>query len=98
MAILDKIVTNINDKLDQACDKGEIGCSERIVSILAAGLVLGISIKRITRNPIAALTGLGLGGSLLARGISGRCVVKGVLAEAEEPEQITIIEHRHFVK
>ncbi len=98
MAILDSILTTLKSRLDQACENGEIACSERIVSVLAGGLLLGTSIRKLTHSPGAALTGLGLGGALLARGVTGRCVVKGLLTEAEEPDNITIIEHRHFVK
>lgn len=98
MAILDSIITTIKSRLDQACDKGEIGCSERIVSALSGTLLLGLSVRKITYSPGAALAGVGLAAGLLVRAATGRCAVKGLLKEEDVEENITVIEHRHFVK
>lgn len=97
MSILNLAINKLKERLDEACEHGEIGNSERALSVLAGGFILGFSAKRLLNSPITAISGLTLGGALVMRGITGKCAIKGVLNEANM-EDVTVIEHRYIVK
>ena len=73
--------------------------SERILSVVAGGLILSIGVKQFLKNPITAISGVGLGGALVYRGITGKCTVKSAIEQlTNEKDEVTVIEHRYFVK
>lgn len=89
----------IKRKIDEDCMDGNVGTSERILSVVAGGFILGIGIKQIIKRPMAAVTGVSLGGMLLYRGITGHCAIKTAIDKiANEEDKVTVIEHRYFVK
>ncbi|MFD1770173.1 YgaP family membrane protein [Sphingobacterium suaedae] len=98
MGIIELAVEKVKDKIDEACEQGEISNSERLLSVIAGGFILGFSAKRLVRHPLGALSGLTLGGALVARGITGKCPVKGALEAEKVEDDVTVIEHRYFVK
>ncbi|TYR31304.1 DUF2892 domain-containing protein [Sphingobacterium phlebotomi] len=99
MGIVEQAVDKMKTKLDDACEHGAIGSSERMLSVIAGGFILGYSVKKLLKKPLRAISGVTLGGALIARGITGRCPVKGALENAEEEERnLTLIERRYFEK
>lgn len=98
MSILDKALDTIKDKVDMdSCGDTNIGKSERVLSVISGGFILGVGVKNLFRSPFTAFSGIALGGSLIYRGITGRCKVTSMLESDSEPEA-TVIEHRYFVK
>ncbi len=98
MAIIDNVVERIKDRIEQACDNGRIPDSERLLSVIAGGFIVAYSVKSVLKNPLTAVSGLTLGGALLVRGVTGKCVVKGAVTPNEEEVSHTVVEHRYFVK
>ncbi|MBD1425270.1 YgaP family membrane protein [Sphingobacterium arenae] len=99
MGIIDQAVDKMKTKLDDACEHGTIGRSERMLSVIAGGFILGYSLKKIIKKPLRALSGVTLGGALIVRGVTGKCPVVGAIDHAEEEERnLTLIERRYFEK
>ena len=97
--LLNYLLEKIKHKVDANCVDGNVGASERIISVVAGGLLLGIGAKKVIRHPMTAFTGITLGGALLYRGITGRCTIKSAIDNmTKEEEKVTVIEHRYFVK
>ena len=88
----------IKDKVDRDCVDGNIGSSERILSVISGGLIVGIGLKRIVKNPFIALSALSLGSTLVYRGVTGHCTIKEVLDKVSDDSEVTVIEHRYFVR
>ncbi|WP_437919638.1 YgaP family membrane protein [Sphingobacterium sp. LRF_L2] len=97
MGIVELGLNKLKHKLDEVCEHGEIGSSERILSVVAGGFIVAFSIKRALKSPLKSFSGLALGTALVARGVTGKCPVKGAL-EKEPEETITVVEHKYFVK
>lgn len=97
MSILNKVLDTVRDKVDMSCEVTNIGGSERVLSVVAGGFILGIGVKNLFRSPLTAFSGITLGGALVYRGITGHCKMKDLLESDTEPEA-TVIEHRYFVK
>lgn len=99
MGIIDQAVDKMKTKLDDACEHGTIGSSERMLSVIAGGFILGYSVKKLLKKPLRAISGVTLGGALIARGLTGKCPVVGAIEGAEEEERnLTLIERRYFEK
>lgn len=96
MSIFELATNKIKEKIDEACEHGEISNSERLLSVIAGGLIVGFSAKRIIKYPVASFSGLTLGGALVVRGITGKCPVKG--AVEGQKEEVTVIEHHYVVE
>lgn len=94
--ILNYAFDALKSKLDASCHDGNVGTSERILSVVAGGFLLGRGIKSIVKHPMTAFSGITLGGALIYRGVTGYCPIKDSV-ESKEPEA-TVIEHRYFVK
>ncbi|MFZ4861483.1 YgaP family membrane protein [Sphingobacterium sp. Mn56C] len=98
-ALINYGLNKLKAKVDEKCIDGNVGTSERILSVVAGGFILGVGIKKIIKNPISALTGLSIGGALIYRGITGHCTAKSALEKMTNKEdEVTVIEHRYFVK
>lgn len=97
-ALLELAIDKLRQKVDDNCVTGNIGTSERILSVVAGGLICTLGIKRILKHPLTALSGVALGAGLVYRGITGQCKVKAALADmANDKKEITVIEHRYLV-
>lgn len=97
--LLNYALEKIRKKIDEDCIDGNVGTSERILSVVAGGLILGIGVKQVIKRPMAALTGISLGGALMYRGITGHCTIKTAIDKmTKEEDKVTVIEHRYFVK
>lgn len=98
-AILNYALNKIKAKIDEDCIDGNIGTSERILSVISGGLILSVGIKQLVKHPMTAITGATLGGALVYRGITGRCTIKAAIEKISDKENdVTVIEHRYFVK
>ena len=98
-ALINYAIDKIKRKVDEDCIDGNVGTSERILSVIAGGLILSMGVKNIIKHPITALSGVGLGGALVYRGVTGRCTIKAAVDQlANEKDEITVVEHRYFVK
>lgn len=98
-ALINFAIDKIQSKLDNHCTDGNVSTSERILSVVAGGLILSIGVKQFLKNPITAISGVGLGGALVYRGITGKCTVKSAIEQlTNEKDEVTVIEHRYFVK
>ncbi|RKO71964.1 DUF2892 domain-containing protein [Sphingobacterium puteale] len=89
----DKIKAKIKDD----CIEENIGASERVLSVIAGGFILGLGVKKFFKSPLTGLSGLTLGGTLIYRGVTGHCDVKKMLEE-KDVKKVEVIEHRYFVK
>lgn len=99
MGIIEQTADKMKAKLDDACELGNLSGSERILSVIAGGFILGYSIKKIFKRPLTAISGVTLGSGLIARGVKGNCPVKGALEHADEEDRnLTLIERRYFEK
>lgn len=97
--LLNYALEKIKKKVDEDCIDGNISTSERILSVVAGGLILGIGVKRLLRHPMTALTVVTLGGALVYRGVTGHCSIKSTLDKmTKKDDEVTVIEHRYFVK
>lgn len=96
--ILQFAFDKVKNKVDRDCTDGNIGTSERILSVVSGGLILGMGLKRVVKNPLLALSALSLGGTLVYRGVTGHCTIKEVLDKVSNDPEVTVIEHRYFVK
>ena len=93
-AVLDRIKRKIDeDRLDD-----NIGLSERVLSVFSGSLVLGMSIKTLWKRPITGCAGIAVGGAMLYRGITGHSSMKKVMDKITDEENVTVVEHRYFVK
>ena len=101
MSILDKALDTIREKVGQVdmdtCGDTNIGKSERVLSVISGGFILGVGVKNLFRSPLTAFSGIALGGALIYRGVTGHCKVMDIIEPDGEPEA-TVIEHRYFVK
>jgi len=97
--LLDKAIDKVKHRVEQDCKNGTVGTSERILSVVAGGFILGAGIKFIFRKPLTAISGLSLGGALVYRGVTGRCAIKEKLEEEQTVDnEVTVIERRYVVK
>lgn len=97
--LINYAIDKIKRKVDEDCIDGNVGTSERILSVIAGGLILSFGVKQILKHPITAISGLGLGGALVYRGVTGKCTIKAAVDQiASEKDEVTVIEHRYFVK
>ncbi|GGH19380.1 DUF2892 domain-containing protein [Sphingobacterium alkalisoli] len=96
--ILNFAFDKIKQKIEDNCSDGNVGASERVLSVISGGLILGIGVKQLFKNPISAFSGITLGSALVYRGVTGHCTVKSVIERVTEKEDVTVIEHRYFVK
>lgn len=98
--IIDYNFNTFGDRIDDNCVNGSIGATERILSVVAGTFIVGFGLKNIVKRPIAAFSGLSLGGALVCRGLTGRCKIKAVvdLADREKREEIEYLERRYIVK
>lgn len=97
MGIIEQAVDTMRTKLDSVCEQGKIANSERMLSVIAGGFILGYSIKKLVKKPLSALSGVTLGGALIARGLTGKCPVSGAMDQADE-RNLTLIERKYFDK
>lgn len=98
-ALINYAIDKVKSKLDNDCIDGNVGTSERILSVIAGGLILSIGAKQILKHPLTAISGVGLGGALVYRGITGKCSIKAAVEQlTNEKDEVTVIEHRYFVK
>ncbi|PVH25350.1 YgaP family membrane protein [Sphingobacterium corticibacter] len=98
MSILNKTLETLKDKLDAECTDANVGGSERILSVIAGGFILGVGVKNLFRSPLTSFSGIALGGSLVYRGVTGKCRLTSAFNKEEEKPDTTVIEHRYFVK
>lgn len=89
----DKIKAKIKDD----CIEENIGASERVLSVIAGGFILGLGVKKLFKSPLTGISGLTLGGTLIYRGVTGHCDIKKML-EDKDVKKVEVIEHRYFVK
>lgn len=97
-SLIKLVFDKIKHKVDEDCIDGNIGKSERILSVISGGLIVGIGLKRIIKHPITALSAISLGGTLVYRGVTGHCTVKSIMEKISDEPEVTVIEHRYFVK
>lgn len=97
-SILNLAFDKIKQKVEDNCSDGNVGVSERVLSVISGGLILGIGVKQLFRSPISAISGITFGGALVYRGITGHCTVKRAIEKVTEKDDVTVIEHRYFVK
>lgn len=101
MGIVEQMVDKVKAKVVDACERGTITKSERMLSVIAGGFILGYSVKKLFKRPFAAISGVTLGSTLIARGVTGQCPVVGAIENVEEGEEernLTLIERRYFEK
>lgn len=98
MSILNKTFEILKDRLDSKCADGNVGGTERVLSVVAGGFILGVGVKNLFRSPLTSFSGIALGGSLIYRGVTGQCKLTSALNSEEEKPETTVIEHRYFVK
>lgn len=97
--LINYAIDKIKRKVDEDCVDGNVGTSERMLSVIAGGLILGIGVKQLMRHPLTAISGVTLGGALVYRGITGKCNIKAAIEQlSKEKDEVTVIEHRYFVK
>lgn len=94
--ILNFAIDKVKTRLEESCEYGNVGTSERILSVIAGGFIIGMGARKLFKNPITAFSGITLGGALVLRGVIGSCPIKEAIEE-KKPEA-TVIEHRYFVK
>ena len=94
--LVDKVISKVKSKVDENCENGKIETSERILSVVAGGFILGAGVKFLIKHPLTALSGLSLGGALVYRGVTGKCAVKKAIED--DAERVEVIEHRYFIK
>ncbi|MCW8311823.1 YgaP family membrane protein [Sphingobacterium thalpophilum] len=87
----------IKSKIEDDCIEENIGTSERVLSVIAGGFILGMGVKKLFKSPLTGFSGLTLGGALIYRGVTGHCDVKKAL-EGNDVKKVEVIEHRYFVK
>lgn len=97
-SLIQLALDKIKSKVDSDCVDGNIGTSERILSVISGGLILGMGLKRVVKSPFLALSALSLGGTLVYRGVTGHCTIKEVLDKVSNDSEVTVIEHRYFVR
>lgn len=86
-------------KRKRACAHGQVGISERVLSVITGSLIIGLGLRNIVKRPMVAFSGLTAGSALVFRGIRGYCPLKSTLEDIVDPErEVTIVEHRYFVK
>ncbi|SJN49136.1 YgaP family membrane protein [Sphingobacterium faecium] len=94
--LVDKVISKVKSKVDENCENGKIETSERILSVVAGGFILGAGVRFLIKHPLTALSGLSLGGALVYRGVTGKCAVKKAIDD--DAERVEVIEHRYFIK
>ena len=93
--LVDKAIKKIKSKVEEDCENGNIETSERILSVVAGGFILGMGLKFIFKHPMTSLSGLSVGSALVYRGVTGKCAIK----EAVNPElqKVEVVERRYFL-
>lgn len=97
-SVLESTIEKVQDVISGNCKPKNIATSERILSVVAGGLIFGIGITRLFKKPLSALTGVGIGGALIVRGATGHCCVKDKFEKISDEEQVTVVERRYYVK
>ncbi len=98
MSIINKTLETLKDQFDAGNSDANVGSSERVLSVIAGGFILGVGVKNLFRSPLTSFSGIALGGSLIYRGVTGHCRITSALNKTEEKPETTVIEHRYFVK
>lgn len=94
--ILNYAFDKLKSTLDEGCEGDNIGKSERVLSVVAGGFILGMGIKSLLKSPMTAVSGVALGGALIYRGVTGYCAIKDTFDSKKA--EATVVEHRYFVK
>lgn len=96
--ILNSVLNSLKHRVDQDRLEDNIGISERALSVFSGGLVFGMGVRNLFKHPIKGCAGIAVGGALVYRGITGHSAIKKILDRVTDEEEITVIEHRYFVK
>lgn len=96
MSIVDIAFKKLRTRMDEKCEHGRIAPSERVLSVVAGGFVLGFSARRVLTSPLGAISGITLGGALVIRGVTGKCAIKKIVEDEEEKNRVTMIERRYY--
>jgi len=75
-SMINKLSDTLNSSILQENTNGNVGKSERIVSIGSGAFIALKGISNVFSHPYLAMTELGLGGVLLYRGLTGYCPIK----------------------
>jgi len=94
--ILNLAFDKLKSTMDDSCTDGNIGKSERVLSVVAGGFILAMGIKSVLKSPLKSVSGITLGGALIYRGVTGYCAVKDTFDSKKA--EATVVEHRYFVK
>jgi len=82
-AIINKVSDTLDSKVLQYNPDANAEKSERLVSIGAGAFITLKGITNVFSHPFLALAELGIGGTLLYRGLTGYCAVKDKLEDHE---------------
>ena len=55
----------LKSTLDENCEGNNISKSERVLSVVAGGFILGMGLKSLLKRPMTAISGVTLGGALI---------------------------------
>jgi len=80
-AIINRVSDTIDNKVLQYNPDANVDKSERLVSIGAGTFIALKGLTNVFSHPFLALAELGVGGTLLYRGLTGFCVVKDKLED-----------------
>lgn len=98
--VIDKLKETFKGPLLQENENANVGKSERILSVATGAFILFQGITNIFSHPIIAVAEIAVGGSLMQRGVTGYCPVKGVIEQScqdttaiivDHPEQVTVL-------
>lgn len=87
-SMMNKMGNTLEGSLMQYNPDANVSKSERYLSLGTGAFIALKGISNIFSHPLIALTELGIGGSLLYRGVTGYCPMKAMLEE--QPESITV--------
>lgn len=84
-----KVTETIKDTLLPENPNANVGKTDRIISVGTGAYIFFKGVTNLFSHPLLALTEVGIGATLLHRGITGTCSIKKIVDDMDEPETET---------
>ena len=88
-----EVLTDLKDSVLTNNPNANVGKTDRIISVGTGTFILFKGITNLFSHPLLALTELGVGATLLHRGVTGNCEIKKIIDGSDENE--TAVAHAY---
>lgn len=81
------VLTDLKDSILTNNPNANVGKTDRIISVGTGTFILFKGITNLFSHPLLALTEVGVGATLLHRGVTGNCAIKKVIDDIDDTDE-----------